>query len=84
MTIEDEVLKKLIGEYVKQQQAAQTEQRIRNRESDVLGHLEKRLLAREITNAEYKKRKTRYVESLYELYIQDIITYEELQQKLNG
>lgn len=84
MTIEDEVLKKLIGEYVKQQQAAQTEQRIRNREPDVLGHLERRLLAREITSAEYKKRKTRYVQSLYELYIQDIITYEELQQKLNS
>lgn len=83
MTIEDEVLKKLIGEYVKQQQAAQTERRIRDHEPDVLGHLEKRLLSREITSAEYKKRKTRYVESLYELYVEDIITYEELQEKLN-
>ena len=83
MTIEDEVLKKMIGEYVKQQQAAQTECKIHGREPDVLGHLEKRLLSSEITKAEYKKRKTRYVESLYELYVKDIITYEELQEKLN-
>lgn len=83
MTIEDEILKKLIDEYVKQQQTAQTKRRICDREPDVLGHLEKRLLSRKITSAEYKKRKTRYVESLYELYVQDIITYEELQEKLN-
>lgn len=83
MTIEDELLQKLIGEYVRQQQAAQTKRRIQGQEPDVLGHLEKRLLSSEITKAEYKKRKTRYVESLYELYVQDIITYEELQEKLN-
>lgn len=83
MTLEDEVLKKMMGEYVKQQQAAQTEQRIRGRKPDVLGHLEKRLLSGEITGAEYKKRKSRYVESLYELYVKDIITYEELQSRLN-
>lgn len=83
MTIEDDVLKKMIGEYVKQQQAAQTKERICGHKPDVLGHLEKRLLSREITSAEYKKRKTRYVESLYELYVQDIITYKELQEKLN-
>lgn len=73
----------MMGEYVKQQQAAQTERRIRDRKPDVLGHLEKRLLSGEITSAEYKKRKSRYVESLYELYVKDIITYEELQEKLN-
>lgn len=83
MTIEDKLLKKLIGEYVKQQQAAKTKHRICDREPDVLGHLEQRLLSREITSTEYKKRKTRYVESLYELYVEDIITYEELQEKLN-
>lgn len=83
MTIEDELLKKLIGEYVKKQQAAQTKHRIFGRQPDVLGHLEQRLLSREITSTEYKKRKTRYVESLYELYVEDIITYEELREKLN-
>lgn len=50
----------------------------------VLGHLEKRLMAGEITEAEYKKRKAQYVEYLYELYVQDIITYEELREKLNS
>lgn len=49
----------------------------------VLGHLEKRLMAGEITEAEYKRRKAQYVESLYELYVQDIITYKELREKLN-
>lgn len=44
MTIEDEILKKMIDEYVKQQQAAQTKQRICDRKPDVLGHLEKRLI----------------------------------------
>lgn len=50
----------------------------------VLGHLERRLMDGEITEAEYKKRKAQYVDTLFELYVKDIITYEELQQKLNG
>lgn len=49
----------------------------------VIGHLEKRLMAGEITEAEYKKRKARYIDALFELYVLDIITYEELQEKLN-
>lgn len=49
----------------------------------VIGHLERRFIAGELTVEEYKKRKAQYVESLYELYVQDIITYEELQEKLN-
>ena len=81
--MEDELLKNLIGEYVRQQQAAQTEHRIRGRKLDVLGHLEKRLLSGEITEKDYRMKKTRYVDTLYELYIKDIISYEELQSKIN-
>lgn len=50
----------------------------------VLGHLEKRLMAGEISEAEYKKRKAQYIDTLFELYVKDVITYEELQQKLNS
>lgn len=50
----------------------------------VIGHLERRLMQGEISEAEYKKRKAQYVESLYELYVKDIITYEELRQNLNN
>lgn len=50
----------------------------------VLGHLERRLLAGEISEAEYKKRKAQYVDALFELYVKDMITYEELQSKFNG
>ena len=81
--MEDELLKNLIGEYVRQQQAAQTERRIRGIKPDVLGHLEKRMLSGEITEEEYRVKKTRYVDTLYELYIKDIISYEELQGKIN-
>lgn len=49
----------------------------------VLGHLEKQLMAGEITEEEYKKKKAWYVETLLELYIRDIITEEELKEKLN-
>lgn len=49
----------------------------------VLGHLEKRLMAGEITEVEYKKRKAQYVDALFELYVKDIITFDELQDKLN-
>ena len=50
---------------------------------NALGHLEKQLLAGEITEEEYKEKKTVYVETLLELYIKDIITKEELYEKLN-
>lgn len=50
----------------------------------VLGHLETRLMAGEITEMEYKKRKAQYIDTLFELYAKDIITYDELQQRING
>lgn len=83
MNIENDLLKNLINEYIRQQQTAQTKRRIRNRKSDILGTLEKRLLSREISEAEYKQKKARYVDSLYELYAKDIITFEELRRKIN-
>ena len=48
-----------------------------------LGHLEKLLLAGEITEQEYKERKAVYVETILELYIKGILTKEEMQEKLN-
>lgn len=49
----------------------------------MLGHLEKMLMNGEITEEEYKKKKAWYVETLLELYIKDIITEDELKEKLN-
>lgn len=48
-----------------------------------LGHLEKMLMNGEITEDEYKKKKTLYVETLLELYIKDYITEEEFKERLN-
>ena len=50
---------------------------------NALGTLEKMLLAGEITDEEYKAKKAVYVETLLELYIKDLITKEELYEKLN-
>jgi hypothetical protein len=50
---------------------------------DALGHLEKMLLAGEITEEEYKERKFSYIETLLELYIKGIISKEKMQEKLN-
>lgn len=50
---------------------------------NALGHLEKLLMSGEITEEEYKKKKAMYIETLLELYIKDIITEEELKEKLN-
>lgn len=50
---------------------------------NALGTLEKMLLAGEITEEEYKVKKAVYVETLLELYIKDLITKEELYEKLN-
>lgn len=50
---------------------------------NALGHLEQQLLNGEITEEEYKEKKTVYVETLLELYINDIITKEQLNEKLN-
>lgn len=50
---------------------------------NALGHLEKMLLAGEITEEEYKKRKETYVETILELYVLGIITEKEMYEKLN-
>jgi hypothetical protein len=50
---------------------------------DMIGFLEKQLLNGEITEEEYKKKKAWYVETLLELYCRDIITEEELKERLN-
>lgn len=49
----------------------------------MLGKLEKMLLEGKITEEEYKEKKATYIETLLELYIKDIITKEQLQEKLN-
>lgn len=49
----------------------------------IIGHLERALMNGEITDEEYKKKKTRYVETLFELYAKDIITEDELKERLN-
>ena len=49
----------------------------------MIGHLETMYMNGEITEEEYKKKKAIYVETLLELYIKDIITEEELKERLN-
>ena len=48
-----------------------------------IGHLEQMLINGEITEEEYTKKKTLYVETLYELFFKDYITEEELSARLN-
>ncbi len=48
-----------------------------------LGKLEIQLLTGEITEEEYRTKKKVYVETLLELYVKDLITKEELYEKLN-
>lgn len=50
---------------------------------NTLGHLEKLLLSGEITEEEYKEKKAVYVETILELYINDIISKEQMEEKLN-
>lgn len=50
---------------------------------NTLGKLEKLLLAGEITEEEYRKRKAVYVETILELYIKGIIDETEMREKLN-
>ena len=47
------------------------------------GKLEKMLMAGEITEEEYREKKSIYVETLLELYVKGIITKEELYEKIN-
>lgn len=49
----------------------------------LLGKLEVLLLTGEITEEEYKEKKATYIDTLLELYVKDIITKEELYEKLN-
>lgn len=50
---------------------------------NTLGHLEQMLMAGEITEEEYRKRKAVYVETILELYIKGILTKEQMEEKLN-
>ena len=50
---------------------------------NALGRLEKMLMEGEITEEEYKEKKIVYVETLLEMYVKDLITKEELYEKLN-
>jgi uncharacterized membrane protein len=51
---------------------------------DALGHLEQMLMKGEITEDEYRERKTVYVETILELYVKGIIDKEQMQKKING
>lgn len=48
-----------------------------------LGQLEQLLMNGEITEDQYKERKTTYVETILELYVNGIITKEQMYEKLN-
>lgn len=48
-----------------------------------LGHLERLLVAGDISEEEYRERKAAYVEAILELYVKGIINKEEMQTKLN-
>lgn len=50
---------------------------------NIIGKLEQRLLDGEITEEEYKEKKALYIETILELYCMDIITKEEMYEKLN-
>jgi hypothetical protein len=51
---------------------------------NTLGHLEVMLLTGQITQEEYEEKKKVYVDTLLEMYVKDIITKEELYEKLNS
>lgn len=48
-----------------------------------LGKLEKLLMAGEITEEEYKKKKDVYIETLLDMYCMDLITKEQLYERIN-
>ena len=50
---------------------------------NALGRLEQMLLAGEITEEQYRERKAAYVETILEMYINGILTKEQMQEKLN-
>lgn len=49
----------------------------------MLGKLELMLKLGVLTEEEYQKKKAWYVETLLELYLWDLITEDELKEKLN-
>lgn len=76
-------LEEQIIKYLQEQQPAKTRERIAAGQKGIIGQLEQMLMTGRITTDEYKKRKAEYVDTLFELYIKDIITYDELKEKLN-
>lgn len=50
---------------------------------NTLGKLEQLLTEGKITEEEYKEKKAVYIETILELYCLDIITKEEMYEKLN-
>jgi hypothetical protein len=49
----------------------------------VIGHLEQKFMNGELTEEEYTKRKMMYIETLYELFMKDFITEDELRERIN-
>lgn len=49
----------------------------------MLGKLEQMLLSGEITEDQYKEKKAVYVETILELYVKDLITKKQMEEKLN-
>ena len=47
-----------------------------------LNDLKQQYLLKEISEEEYKKRKELFTRKLFELYCRDVITLEELEEKL--
>ena len=47
-----------------------------------LSDLKRQLLQKEISEEEYKKKEDWYIQKLLDLYCRDIITYDELQEKI--
>lgn len=76
-------LEEQIIKYLQEQQPAKTRERITAGKKSIIGQLEQQLMAGWITTDEYKKRKAEYIDAIFELYIRDIITYDELKEKLN-
>ena len=50
---------------------------------NTLGHLEKMLFDGEITEEEYKERKTAYIDIVLEMYVKGLIDKEEMQKRIN-
>jgi hypothetical protein len=75
--------KKMIQKYVQEQQPAKTRERITAGQQSIIGLLEQQFMDGWITSEEYRKKKAEYIDALFELYIRDIITYDELKEKLN-